>query len=273
MSRLGRRFQELKEKGQKAFIAYLMGGDPDLNTTRLLVKEMEARGVDIVELGIPFSDPIADGVTIQKASQRALKQGVTTAAILDLVQEVRRDSEMPIVFLSYANPLLAYGLEKFAHYAQTAGLDGIIVPDLPPEEAGPFRTHLEAAGIDTIFLLAPTSSQERIELVASEASGFIYYVSLKGVTGARASLEADIGEKIKKIKSCTLTPVAVGFGISRPEQAAQVASWADGVIVGSAIVDVMEANQGKSTMVEEVGKFVEKMGKAVKRAKASGPGE
>jgi tryptophan synthase alpha chain len=259
MSRIEKKFAELKDKGGKALIAYIMAGDPSLEDTERLIIELEKAGADLIELGIPFSDPLADGPTIQKAAARALEQGVSLRDVFDLVKRVRKVSQVPIIFMSYYNPVFKYGEEKFVTDAVKAGIDGIIVPDLPPEEAGSLTAFARGKGLNTIFLLAPTSDEDRIKTVCKTSTGFIYYVSLTGVTGTREGISKDIKEMVKKIKAHTKNPVAVGFGISRPEQAREISSWADGVIVGSAIVKVIEENIGKKTMPKKVHDFVKSL--------------
>lgn len=259
MSRIGKKFAELKDTGGKALISYIMAGDPSLEDTERLIIELEKAGADLIELGIPFSDPLADGPTIQKAAARALEQGVSLRDVIDLVKRVRKVSQVPIIFMSYYNPVFKYGEEKFVTDAVKAGVDGIIVPDLPPEEAGSLTALARGKGLDTIFLLAPTSDEDRINIVCKNSTGFIYYVSLTGVTGTREGLSKDIKGMVKKIKGHTKNPVAVGFGISRPEQAREISSWADGVIVGSAIVKVIEENIGKKTMPKKVHDFVKSL--------------
>lgn len=256
MSRIGNKFEELNAKGGKALIAYIMAGDPSLEDTERLVIELEKAGADLIELGIPFSDPLADGPTIQKAAVRAMEHGVSLRDVLDLVRRIRKVSQVPIIFMSYYNPVFKYGEDKFVTDAVKAGVDGVIVPDLPPEEAVSLIGFAREKGLDTIFLLAPTSDEDRIKTVCKNSTGFIYYVSLTGVTGAREGLSKNIKRMVRKIKAHTKNPVAVGFGISRPEQAREISSWADGVIVGSAIVKVIEENIGKKTMAKKVHDFV-----------------
>jgi len=256
MSRIENKFAELKDKGEKVLIAYIMAGDPSLEDTESLIIELEKAGADLIELGIPFSDPLADGPTIQKAAARALEQDVSLRVVIDLVKRIRKVSQVPIIFMSYYNPVFKYGEEKFVTDAVKAGVDGIIIPDLPPEEAGSLTAFARRKGLDTIFLLAPTSDEDRIKTVCSNSTGFIYYVSLTGVTGTREGVAKDIKGMVRRIKGHTKNPVAVGFGISRPEQAKEISSWADGVIVGSAIVKIIEENIGKKTMPKKVHDFV-----------------
>lgn len=259
MTRIEKKFAELKDKGEKALITYIMAGDPNLQDTERLVLELEKAGADLIEIGIPFSDPLADGPTIQKAASRALEHNVSLSDVIDLAKKVRKVSNIPLIFMSYYNPIFKYGEERFVRDAVKAGVDGVIVPDLPPEEAEGLIKHSREKGLDTIFLLAPTSGEERIKKVCKSSTGFIYYVSLTGVTGAREGVSKDIKGMIKKIKSHTKLPIAVGFGISRPEQAKEISSWADGVIVGSAIVKVIEENIGKKGIHKKVHDFVKSL--------------
>jgi len=270
MSRIKNTFKRLKKKNKTALIPYLMAGDPDLAATKMLILELEKAGSDIIELGAPFSDPLADGPTIQKAALRSLKNHTSIADVLGLVADVRRTSSIPLILMTYYNLIFKYGEERFVADAAAAGLDGLILPDLPPEEAGTLMSLAKKAGLDTIFLLAPTSTDDRIKLVAKVSQGFVYYVSLTGVTGARTGLQQSIAESLQKIKAITNKPVAVGFGISTPEQAAQVAHWgADGVIVGSALVKVIEENIGNSGLVHHAAAFV----KALKQGVLAGHGD
>ena len=264
MSRIGDKFEELKRRGEKAFIAFITAGDPSLEVTGSLVIELEKRGVDIVELGVPFSDPLADGPTIQAASERALKNKVSLRDILGLVKGLRKKVKIPLVLLTYYNPVYRYGLEKFARDAAGAGVDGVIIPDLPPEEGKELKVYAGKVGLDSIFLVAPTSTLERIRLVAKNSTGFIYYVSLTGVTGARDKLTETIKPALGKIHRFTKKPVAVGFGISRPRQVKEIVPFAEGVIVGSAIVKRIEENLNHKNLTGQVGSFVEGLVKAAK---------
>lgn len=239
MNRIDKKFKELKSQKKKAFIAYITAGDPDLKTTGRIVLALERSEVDIIELGIPFSDPLADGPTIQAASQRALRKKTTLKKIFAMVKALRTRTEVPIVFMTYYNPVLRYGLDAFFKDCRRRGVDGVIVPDLPCEEAKDLIRSGRAAGVATIFLAAPTSTGQRIKDIAKNSRGFIYYVSLTGVTGARAKLPPDVLANLRRIKSMTSKPVAVGFGISAAAQARALAKTADGVIVGSAIVKII----------------------------------
>lgn len=236
MTRIGEAFGRLKSQGRKAFIPYIMSGDPDLRRTREHLGVLIEGGADIVELGVPFSDPLADGPTIQRAAERAREAGVTLRTILPFVRELRRDWDIPIVLMTYYNPVFRYGEERFLIDAAQAGVDGLIVPDLPPEEGESLRLLAARAGIDTIFLVAPTSGKDRIQAVVTASSGFVYYVSMTGITGSRISVDSALMNHLKAVRERTDKPVAVGFGVSTPEDAAVIGSLADGVIVGSAIV-------------------------------------
>lgn len=266
MSRIEKKFKELAGRGEKALISYIMAGDPTIEVTERLIPELEKGGADLIELGIPFSDPLADGPTIQKAAVRALGKKVSLRDAIDLVKKVRKVSQIPLIFMSYYNPIFKYGEERFVREAVKAGVDGVIVPDLPPEEAEGIITLSRKNGLDTIFLLAPTSDEKRIKKVCRISTGFIYYVSLTGVTGAREGLSKDIGAMVKKIKSYTKTPVAVGFGVSKTEQAKEISYLADGVIVGSAIVKVIEDNIGKKKMPERVSAFAKSLKDGIRYA-------
>lgn len=244
MTRIGEKFKELGKTGDKALITFITAGDPDLAATEEYILEMEKGGADIIELGVPFSDPMADGPTIQKSSERALISGTTLPKILAMVKSVRRRSQVPIVLMGYFNPVFRYGAGRFAADAAAAGVDGVLLVDLPPEEAGEFMEAASAAGLDVISLLTPTSDDRRIKKVARLGSGFIYYVSVTGVTGARASVADSLFERVAQISRQIHLPVAVGFGISDPAQAASVANIADGVVVGSAIVKLFEEFRG-----------------------------
>ncbi len=238
MSRIGDKFQQLAGH-EGALICFLTAGDPSLAASEELVLQVAEAGADIIELGIPFSDPMADGPSIQAASLRALEAGATLAGVLDLVRRVRRRSQVPLILMTYYNPVLHYGLERFAADAAAAGVDGIIPSDVPPEEADEWLACARPAGLDTIFLLAPTSTDERIARVVEKASGFVYCVARTGVTGAQTSLPDDLQALLARIRSQTDKPLAVGFGISTPEHVRQVTQWANGAVVGSALVNAI----------------------------------
>lgn len=237
MNRLIRRFQTLRRGGRKAFIAYLTAGYPSLEKTLYCARELERAGVDVLELGVPFSDPVADGPTIQFSSQKALEKGATLEKILRLVARFRRSSQVPVVLMSYLNPVHRRGYRAFARDARKAGVDGLIVPDLIPEEADALRKALEAEGLALIFLVAPTTPPRRRRMIAGCTRGFLYAVSLTGVTGARRALPRDTARFLKGLRRVSRSPVAVGFGISRPDQARRFGALADGIIVGSAFIE------------------------------------
>ena len=240
MSRIASTFAALRAQGRRALMPFLMGGDPTLEATEAFLMRFAESGADLLEIGAPFSDPIADGPVNQRAAQRALRAGATLPAILEMVAGVRGRLAQPIVLLTYYNPIYQLGLEVFCRRASAAGVDGVVVPDLPPEEGDPLRSTADRAGLDVIFLAAPTSTDERLARVAASSRGFVYCVSLTGVTGVRADLADDVGTLVARLKRQTALPICVGFGVSTPEHARQVAAVADGVIVGSAIVAIIE---------------------------------
>jgi len=256
VSRLAATFEELRARGERALVAYFTAGDPSLAETRRLVLEAAARGADVIELGVPFSDPIADGPVIQRAAMRARERGTSVARVLETVATLRAETPVPVVLLTYYNPVLAFGLKAFARTAADAGADGVIVADLPLEEAGPFSAEAEAAGLDLVHLVAPTSTPGRVRLIARRSRGFIYVVSLTGVTGERQELPRDLEAQIRGLRRLTTKPVCVGFGIGHPDQVAAVGRLADGVIVGSAIVRLIEERAGSPTLVKDVGDFI-----------------
>ena len=264
MNRIDGKFSELRRRGEAALIPFVTAGDPDTQTTRKILSALERAGADLIELGVPFSDPMADGATIQRASERALKSGTSLPRVLDLVRKFRRDSEIPVVLFGYYNPFFRYGLKRFVRDAKAAGVDGILCVDLPPEESGELSRWADERGLETIFLLAPTSDAKRIRLVARLGRGFIYYVSVTGVTGARRSLEDHLKTQVARIRRATSLPIGVGFGISTPEQAARIASFADAAVVGSALIDVMERANGNGEKVRRAGAFVRRLKKAMK---------
>jgi tryptophan synthase alpha chain len=241
--RIARAFAALRRRGDKALVAYLTAGDPDFRRTEALVLAFDREGVDVIELGVPFSDPLADGPVIQAASQRALSHGATLRRVLSLVTRLRRRVKAPLVLMTYLNPVLSLGLDAFGRAARRAGVDGIIVPDLPPDEGGEVSRAMRRHGIDLVYLLAPTSDARRRRLVCRSSRGFVYYVSLTGVTGVRRDIPKDIRRNIAAAKRVSRLPVCAGFGVSTPEQARQIASAADGVIVGSAIVRAAAENR------------------------------
>lgn len=267
--RLESTFERLHSRGEKALIAYIMAGDPGLGETEQLVLALERAGADIIELGVPFSDPIADGPVIQRAAERALRNGTSLRQILALVQSLRRHTDVPIVLMVYYNSIHALGVEAFCKAAGGAGVDGLIVPDMPPDEASPLKGPAAAAGLRLVFLLAPTSTPARRAYVAKESQGFLYYVSLTGITGAKIQDMTDVGKNLEKIRKTTTLPVAVGFGISTPADAAKVAAMADGVIVGSAIVKQIADHQQSPDLVSAVGAFVSSVKTAIRQASAT----
>lgn len=264
MNRIEQRLAELKTKGESAFIPYITGGDPSLAATKEIIFALERAGSDVIELGIPFSDPVGDGLVIQEASQRALANGVTTREILNLVREVRQVSQVPILLFSYFNPILVYGVEKLAADMADAGADGLLCVDLPPEEADDYKAALDKHGLCTVFLTAPTSTDARLEAVSRQCTGFVYYVSRLGVTGERTDLVADLAQQVARIKRLTDKPVAVGFGISTPEHAKHVAGLAEGVVVGSAIVRLIAGKAGAPDTAQAVEDFVRPLAEAAK---------
>jgi tryptophan synthase alpha chain len=255
-SRLDRTFAALRARSERALVPYFTAGDPSLADTRRLVLAAVERGADVVEVGIPFSDPLADGPVIQRAAQRALAAGVTLPRVLEMTRDLRGDTDVPLVFLTYYNSVLAFGLKAFCGTAVEAGVDGVIVADLPPEEAGPLATEARASGLDLIHLVAPTSTAARMRMIARASAGFVYMVSLTGVTGARAELPPDLVGHLQALRSITDKPICVGFGIGTPEQAAAVGRLADGVIVGSAVMRLVEQHAGSPALLAEVGRFI-----------------
>jgi len=271
VNRIDQAFKRLISKKETALIPFLTAGDPSMEITRELVIEMDRQGADIVELGLPFSDPLADGPTIQAASFRALQAGMNPGKFFELTASIRRQSDIPLVLMGYYNPVLRYGLEKFASDAASAGIDGTIIPDLPLEEAAPWIKACNANGLANILLVAPNTPDSRIKKIVKASKGFIYYVSVLGITGARTSLPAHLSEGLEKVKQFTKKPVAVGFGISRPEQVKNLSSSADGIIVGSAIVKRIQekimnqdamTSEDKGKSVKAIGEFVGSLKKA-----------
>jgi tryptophan synthase alpha chain len=255
MTRITRRFDQLKQADERGLIAYLTVGDPSLEQTPDLIAALERGGADVIELGVPFSDPIADGPVIQRASERALRAGATLSAVLEVVRQVRRRSEIPLVAFSYLNPVLRYGFARFALDAAAAGVDGVLLTDLSVEEADPFVSEMRKHDLDTIFLAAPTSTVRRLELVARYCTGFIYLVSRTGVTGERDSLSASVEPLVSRVRALTPLPVAVGFGISRPEQLTELAPLVDAVAVGSAFVHLIERHRASADLNDQLEQF------------------
>ena len=256
MSRISATFERLRQKKEKALIPFITAGYPDLGTTRRLIFQFEQCGADLLELGVPFSDPMADGPVIQYASEIALARGTSLERILGLVKTVRRKSSIPVILMGYYNPFFKFGLKAFTRAAKEAGVDGLLIVDLPPEEAVEMKMHTDRAGLDLIFLLAPTSGPERINSIVKHASGFIYYVSLTGVTGVRSTLDRTIRNQLETIRKKSPLPIGVGFGISTPEHAKTVAQWADAVVVGSALIKIISGSTSKTGAVQNAGRFI-----------------
>lgn len=265
MNRIDQKFVDLRECNQKAFIAFITAGDPDLKTTEELVLQFEHSGVDIVELGVPFSDPLADGPTIQAASQRSLEKGTTLKKVLALVKRLRKHTEIPIALMMYYNQIHHFGEKKFVKALNECGVDGLIVPDLPPEEADQLIKFAKAGDVSTVFFMSPTTESQRMRVIADVATGFIYYVSLTGVTGARQALPSSVAKQIKLAKNLTKKPICVGFGVSTREQVKSMIKMADGVIVGSAIINEIVKHAGKKSLVKNVSKFVSDLASATKK--------
>ena len=244
MSRLAETFARTQAENRAAFVAYVCAGDPDFDTSLEVCRALLSNGVDILELGVPFSDPLADGLTNQLAAQRALESGMTAARVFELVRRIRKFSQTPIVFYTYYNLVFANGVESYVRAAREAGVDGILTLDLPPEEAADVTAACRAHGVDTVFIIAPTTPAARIDIVAKAATGFLYYVSREGVTGVRDQVAANIPDAIATIRKHTKIPTVVGFGIGTRAQVAQVAAQADGVVVGSALVNCIRENLG-----------------------------
>jgi tryptophan synthase alpha chain len=263
MNRIDALFTELKTQGRTAMVAYITGGDPTLAASAKVALALEQAGVDILELGVPFSDPLADGATIQAAAGRALAAGASVPGILDLIREIRKTSQIPIVLFAYLNPVYVYGFDKFQQDAAAAGADGLLLLDLPPQEAARNAELSSSKGLKTIRLIAPTTPPDRLKEITDASEGFIYYVSREGVTGEQSSLSTDIAERVAAIRALTKVPVAVGFGISNPEQAATVAALADGVVVGSAIVRKIGEIGDVPELPSKVADFVRPIAEAV----------
>ena len=259
MSRIEKRLASLN--GNKALVAFYTAGDPDLSASKDIFAVIEKNGADIIEIGVPFSDPLADGPTIQASSHRSLKKGTTLKKIVQLVADIRKTSELPIILMTSFNPVFVYGEKEFIADAVKAGVDGVIIPDLPPEEAEEFLGLAE--GLDMIFLLAPTSTPDRIQQVGKISKGFIYYISLTGTTGTKESLSSGLKEKVNEIKKSVSLPVLVGFGVSGPEQARQAAQVSDGVIIGSAIVKLIEAHSDPAERDRKLVEFLASIKKAI----------
>ena len=255
MTRIEKRFQDLRAANKKAFIPYVTAGDPNLKTTAELILALDRAGADVIEVGVPFSDPIADGPVIQRATERALASGASLSDILQMGTDLRKQTQIPLLLFSYYNPLLRYGLDNLARDAAAAGFDGILASDLTVEESGVFVETMKKAGLNTVFLVAPTSSPERIRKIASASTGFLYAVSRTGVTGERQELASDLRQFLKTLRAQTDVPIAVGFGISQPEHVKAVWQEADGAVVGSALVRAIEENAGFSDVADRIARF------------------
>jgi tryptophan synthase alpha chain len=266
MSRIQAKFADLRRRGQAGLIPFITAGDPDLETTLEILRSLEKAGADCIELGIPFSDPTADGPTIQRSSERALKNGASLPRILQMVRKFRRTSEVPLILFGYYNPFFHYGIQKFCREAARAGVDGVLCVDLPPEESDELKRWTDANALDLIFLLSPTSGADRVQMVGRKGRGFIYYVSVTGVTGARRSFENDLRSQVHRVRRATSLPVAVGFGISTPQHAAWISRFADAAVVGSALIDKVEKVAGKSAKAVRAGAFVASLKRAMIQA-------
>jgi tryptophan synthase alpha chain len=265
MNRIVERFDRLKQQGSKGFIVYIGAGDPDLEATRRLALAFDQAGVDVLELGVPFSDPLADGLVNQLAAQRGLASGTTPPRVLETVSAIRRDSPVPLVLYVYFNLLHHYGFKKFIHDAARAGVDGLLVLDLPPEESEDYEAMMRDAGLCVIYLVAPTTPEDRIEFIVKRGTGFIYYISREGVTGMQSKVSETIAAMTAKIRAHTPLPVAVGFGISNPDQARVVAASADAIVVGSAVVNHIAEHGQSPDLVPRVTDFVKSLADAVKK--------
>ncbi|HXQ25670.1 MAG TPA: tryptophan synthase subunit alpha [Candidatus Acidoferrales bacterium] len=264
--RITRRFRQLAESGELGLVAYITAGDPSLDATEQIVLAAAEAGADVIELGVPFSDPVADGPTIQRASERALRSGTTLAGVIELVRRLRTRTDVPLVLFSYFNPILQMGVEKFADAAASAGADGVLVTDLTPEEAGEHRAAMRAHGLDTIFLAAPTSTDERLALISEASSGFLYLISRTGVTGERDTLPEDLPALARRVRRFTKLPIAVGFGISQPAHVSVLGGIADAAVVGSALVAEIE----KAATADEAAAAVANRIRILKRAAREG---
>lgn len=264
MNRIVAKFAQLKSAGKKGLVTYIGAGDPDLTATRELTLAFDRAGVDVVELGVPFSDPLADGLVNQLAAQRGLESGATPPRVLETVAAIRRESQVPIVLYIYFNLIHRVGLEKFIAAAAQAGVDGLLVLDLPPEESDNYEALMQKAGLCHIYLVAPTTPEDRMELIVKRGSGFIYYISREGVTGMQSQVASNLASQVAKLRAHTDLPIAIGFGISNPDQAKLVAKEGDACVVGSAIVNQIAAHGRSAELVAEVGGFVQSLAEAVK---------
>ena len=264
MGRIESRFSELRTRGERALVAFVTAGDPNLSASEALVLAIAEAGADLIEIGVPFSDPLAEGPTIQRSSARALRSGTTLRGVLGLAKNLRSKIDQPLVLMGYANVFLAMGERNFAAAAKEAGVDGVITVDLPPEEEVLFFDSLLECEVDPILLASPTTSESRLAALAEKTRGFLYYVSIAGVTGARKEMAAGLEEAVSKIRRISDIPVCVGFGISTPEQVAEVGRFADGAVVGSALVDLIEAAETPESAVASVSEFVAKLKHALR---------
>jgi len=267
MGRIGERFAALRQRGETALIPFITAGDPDVPTTERLLHALALAGADAIEVGVPFSDPMAEGPTIQRSSERALGKGTSLRLILDLVRTVRPQIDVPLILMGYTNNFFAMGSKSFADVARSVGVDGVIVVDLPPEEGEEFHSALREAGIDPILLASPTTTRQRVEMLARETRGFLYYVSLTGVTGARDEIAEGVEQSVRAIREISDVPICVGFGVSTPDHARRVAAFADGVVVGSALVDRIASAPSPDDAIEAAAQFVADL-KAPLRAKS-----
>lgn len=264
MNRIEARFAQLKRDSKKAFVVYIGAGDPHLEATRQLALEFDKAGVDVLELGVPFSDPLADGLVNQLAAQRGLESGTTPPKLLETVSNIRQQSQVPIVLYIYFNLIHRVGMERFINDAAKAGVDGLLVLDLPPEESDNYEALMKKAGLCHIYLVAPTTPEDRMETIVKRGAGFIYYISREGVTGMQTSIASNLASQVAKIRAHTSLPIVVGFGISNPDQAKAVAKDADGCVVGSAVVNQIATNGKSLDLVEKLGSYVKAMADAVK---------
>jgi tryptophan synthase alpha chain len=264
MGRIGERFAALRARGERALIPFVTAGDPDLATSQLLVLALARAGADLIEIGIPFSDPLAEGPTVQRASERALRSGASLRRVLELVKTLRPQIDVPLVLMGYANPILAMGERNFAEAAREVGVDGVIVVDLPPDEDEVLYPALADVGVDGILLAAPTTRPERLALLARKTRGFLYYVSLTGVTGARSELARGVEEAVRSVRAISDVPVCVGFGVSTPEHARDIGRFADGVVVGSALIDAIQRAGAGPAAIEAAADFVKQLKSALR---------
>jgi tryptophan synthase alpha chain len=266
MGRIGERFAALRARGERALIPFVTAGDPDLATTQALVLALAGAGADLIEIGIPFSDPLAEGPTVQRASERALRSGTSLRRVLELVKALRPQLDVPLVLMGYTNPILAMGEHPFAEAAHAVGVDGVIVVDLPPEEGEDLYGALAAVGLDAILLAAPTTQPARLAMLAQRTRGFLYYVSLTGVTGARSELARGVEEAVRSVRRISEIPVCVGFGVSTPEHAREIARFADGVVVGSALIDTIQRAAPGPSAIDAAARFVKELKTALRAA-------